>query len=362
MTKHLVRNNFIVFILSLVIGFILYGFNIMLPWMFGPIIASLIVVKVFKLEVRWPSLLSDLGLIMLGVQIGSAFTKPVIEDIKNDWLSIILVSVLLLLLALIVSIGFRKIAKVNSETAILAVIPGALSQMMVMAEENKKADILVVSLTQTSRIIFVVILVPIISYFFKSESNSSMTNESGIAMTDVLQPWHIMILIIGIVVVYYLMKWIHFPTKMLLAPIVVLIIWNLSTGLSFTVDEPIIAVAQLIYMIRVGLQIAHLTDRLKGRLAFAIAYQNVLLILSALVMVAIISFITHDPINDLFLGAAPGGMSQIVLIALDTGADVAMISSYHIFRVFFILFLIAPLINIYLKYRLKVSRGKDNDK
>ena len=32
--------------------------------------------------------------------------------------------------------------------------------------------------------------------------------------------------------------------------------------------------------------------------------------------------------------AAPGGMSQIVLVAMATGADVAMISSYHIFRIF----------------------------
>lgn len=62
---------------------------------------------------------------------------------------------------------FKKIAQVNLETAILSVIPGALSQMLVMAEENKKANILVVSLTQTSRVIFVVILVPLISYFFR---------------------------------------------------------------------------------------------------------------------------------------------------------------------------------------------------
>lgn len=61
---------------------------------------------------------------------------------------------------------FKKIAQVNLETAILSVIPVALSQMLVMAEENKKANILVVSLTQTSRVIFVVILVPLISYFF----------------------------------------------------------------------------------------------------------------------------------------------------------------------------------------------------
>ncbi len=33
-------------------------------------------------------------------------------------------------------------------------------------------------------------------------------------------------------------------------------------------------------------------------------------------------------INELFLGAAPGGVNQIVLVALATGADVAMITSY----------------------------------
>ena len=38
--------------------------------------------------------------------------------------------------------------------------------MLVMAEQDKRANLLVVSLTQTSRIIFVVVLVPFISYFF----------------------------------------------------------------------------------------------------------------------------------------------------------------------------------------------------
>ncbi|MFO3702664.1 AbrB family transcriptional regulator [Staphylococcus felis] len=352
MSKLYLKNNLIVLLLSIILGFILYYMNIMLPWMFGPIIASLIVVKILKLEVEWPSWLSQLGLVLLGVQIGSAFTKSVMNDIKNDFFSIVIVSVLLVILALIVSIGFQKIAKVNVETAILSVIPGALSQMLVMAEENKKADILVVSLTQTSRIIFVVILVPLISFFFQNETTTNSAVKTAHHMTQVLQVSHIMILIIGIIIVYYVMKWIHFPTKMLLAPIVVLIIWNISTGLTFTLDQPIIAAAQVIYMIRVGLQIAHLTSRLKGRIALAIAFQNVLLIICSLIMVILLSFINHESINELFLGAAPGGMSQIVLVALETGADVALISSYHIFRVFFILFLIAPMIHIFLKRRV----------
>ena len=87
-------------------------------------------------------------------------------DIKDNWLSIIVVSISILLIALVMAFIFKKIARINTETAILSVIPGALTQMLVMAEQDKRANLLVVSLTQTSRIIFVVVLVPFISYFF----------------------------------------------------------------------------------------------------------------------------------------------------------------------------------------------------
>src|SRR5699024_10778880 len=95
--------------------------------------------------------------------------------IKDDWFTIVMITVMLLILALSIAYFFKKIANVNTETAILSVIPGALSQMLIMAEENKKANIMVVSLTQTSRIIFVVILVPFITYLFK-DSNTITTS------------------------------------------------------------------------------------------------------------------------------------------------------------------------------------------
>ncbi|REB90538.1 AbrB family transcriptional regulator, partial [Staphylococcus pseudintermedius] len=63
---------------------------------------------------------------------------------------------------------------------------------------------------------------------------------------------------------------------------------------------------------------------------------------------------------ELFLGASPGVISQIVLVALDIGADVAMISSYHIFRIFFILFVLAPLGSVYLKFLQRNNKDDCN--
>ncbi len=68
----------------------------------------------------------------------------------------------------------------------------------------------------------------------------------------------------------------------------------------------------------------------KGRLAIAITNENIMLIIGALIMVYVIHFFDNNPINELFLGAAPGGVNQIVLVALATGANVAMITSYHL--------------------------------
>ena len=103
--------------------------------------------------------------------------------------------------------------------------------MLIMAEE--KANILVVSLTQTSRVIFVVILVPLISYFFSSDGGNETTSIKSPPLTEVLNLSQIIILMCCIAIIYSLMAKINFPTKQLLAPIVVLVIWNLTTHHTF---------------------------------------------------------------------------------------------------------------------------------
>lgn len=85
--------------------------HVILPFMFGPILAALLCVKVFKLKIRWPFWLSQIGLILLGVQIGSTFTQQVIKDISKNWLTIVFVTILLILLALIIAFFFKKLHK-----------------------------------------------------------------------------------------------------------------------------------------------------------------------------------------------------------------------------------------------------------
>ncbi|WP_323704632.1 AbrB family transcriptional regulator [Mammaliicoccus sp. Dog046] len=344
-------------LLAIILGLILQSIHMILPWLFGPIFASVIMIKLLKRKIIWPTWLGNAGLIILGIQMGSTFTPHVLNDIKEEWLQIVLMSVLIIGIALLVSIVFKKIANVTFETALLSAIPGALSQMIVMAEENKKADILIVTLTQTSRIMFVVIIVPIISSIFGDHDSQSSHITTAPSVFDVLNIPGFLILIIGITVLYLLFYKIKFPVPQLLAPIFILLTWNLYTGQVFTLDYPLIIVAQILFGVRIGVQISNLINELNKKIIVAIAFQNVALIMGAFILVFIFNLFIDYNINDLFLSAAPGGMAQIIVVALETGGDVAMISSYHIFRIFFILLIIAPLIKIFLTNKSKKYRN-----
>ncbi len=76
-----------------------------------------------------------------------------------------------------------------------------------------------------------------------------------------------------------------------------------------------------------------------------------MLIIGALIMVYIIHFFDNNPINELFLGAAPGRVNQIVLVALRTWCRCCYDYELSYFPNLFILFIIAPGINYFLKYR-----------
>ena len=65
--------------------------------------------------------------------------------------------------------------------------------------------------------------------------------------TQALEIWQIALLLLLVAIVYILMAKINFPTKQLLAPILVLIVWNMTTNLTFTLDHWLLASASCVY-------------------------------------------------------------------------------------------------------------------
>lgn len=331
------------------ISFGLSTLGMILPWLFGSMIATILYIRLVKRELFFPRWLGDLGVIIMAIEIGSTLTLDALLDMRADLFNIFLMTILVLLLSLALSRLFIYLTGSTPETAILASVPGALSQMLIMAEEEKRADILLVTLTQMSRIILIVLIVPFVSGFFKPASDANALPIEVDYISTIFTPLMLLIPIAALVLIYLLNK-IKFPASLMLGPIIVLIIWNLSTGIEFSLDLLFINIAQILFGIRIGLQIASLMTQLNKRLIFSILLQNLILIFGTMFIVFMFQLFTTHQFNDLFLSAAPGGLGQIIVIAIETGGNIAMISSYHIFRIFFIIIVVVPIVGYYLKY------------
>ena len=331
------------------ISFGLSALGMILPWLFGSMIATILYIRLVKRELFFPRWLGDLGVIIMAIEIGSTLTLDALLDMRADLFNIFLMTILVLLLSLALSRLFIYLTGSTPETAILSSVPGALSQMLIMAEEEKRADILLVTLTQMSRIILIVLIVPFVSGFFQPASDANALPIEVDYISTIFTPQMLLIPIAALVLIYLLNK-IKFPASLMLGPIIVLIIWNLSTGIEFSLDLLFINIAQILFGIRIGLQIASLMTQLNKRLIFSILLQNLILIFGTMFIVFMFQLFTTHQFNDLFLSAAPGGLGQIIVIAIETGGNIAMISSYHIFRIFFIIIVVVPIVGYYLKY------------
>lgn len=342
-------------ILSSIISIGLDFLGMIMPWMFGSLIATILYIRLVKNEFFFPPWFGNLGVAIVAIEIGSTLTLDALIDMKADLLNIFLMTIFVLLLSLALSRLFIYLTKSSPETAILSSVPGALSQMLIMAEEEKRADILVVTLTQMSRIVLIILIVPFVAGLFSSQGGVSEQVAEVADLSSVFEPRMLVIPLFAFILIFLLNK-IHFPASLMLGPIIVMIVWNLTTGIEFSLDMALINVAQILFGVRIGLQIASLMPRLTKRMIFAILIQNLSLIFGTMLIVFVFQLFTSHAFNDLFLSAAPGGLGQIIVIAIETGGNIAMISSYHIFRIFFIIIVVVPIVGYYLKYLDKRRR------
>ncbi|MCG1009189.1 AbrB family transcriptional regulator [Salinicoccus sp. ID82-1] len=344
-------NLFLLFLSAIILSALLQWAGMVMPWLFGAMIATVVFYRMVTTHFHYPKWFGNLGLIIIGVEIGSTFTLETLADMAEDYITIIMLSLLIIGLSLLLAGFFMRMTGCTLETAVLASIPGALSQMIVMAEEEKRADLLLVTLTQMSRIVLVVIFVPLIASF-TAGSNLTGTNEVASSLTSVATV-DMLWMLLGIPAVIYIMTLMKFPVPYMIGPMLVVLTWNVVTDYTFSVDVSFMYAAQLFFGIRIGLQISTLVNQLNKRLILSMLIQNMLLIIGTLGLVMVFLLISEHDFTDLFLSAAPGGIGQIIIVAVEMGANIAMISSYHIFRIFFILLIVAPLINMLLRKNRK---------
>ncbi|WP_422123036.1 AbrB family transcriptional regulator [Planococcus sp. X10-3] len=328
-------------------GFLFNQIGMFLPWLLGPMIALVLLRQFTEIEFYWPKIFRLIGLVLLGVMIGASFTREAVLLMWVDLPYMLFMTVTVIIAALLFGLLFSKMANESLQTSLLGSMPGGLSQMVLISEEVHNANVTVVSVMQTFRIFLVVTIVPLLTTLLVGREASQIATTPNFAFS----PQAFLSAIILGILAYLLMKRFSVPAKELLAPVLVMAIVQSVTG-STLIEMPgiLIILAQLLVGAHLGLQMEKLRENMSMRLAFAILVNNVLLIAFTVFIAFILSeWLPEYLFLDFFLSAAPGGMAEMGITALAAGADVALITSFHLFRLFFILLLAAPLVAYVLK-------------
>jgi len=330
--KHLVREGLKLVLLLLVAGLAGWVFERMgspLPWMIGPLVvtAALFMWSRFKLNV--PNSMRPFGQVIVACQVGLAFSPEAFRLLLE--LAPVIVGTALMTAIVIfgIAVVLSKTSQMTLSQAFLASVPTSPIEAAAMAV-RAGVDPMPVIFSQTLRLSAVVLILPFTMYALEGwpEINRNYVTIEAFDLFNVL-----LVATLGIAAML-VFRLLRVPNPNFLGPL------TLMAGLSVMAVAPspfpafILALAQIILGTWLGSTFKRSLLTSAGRLTAACAFSILLVLVlcsAGAIGIAVLSGIDwHTTV----LGAAPGGVVEMVLTAKFLGQNVALITAFHLTRIF----------------------------
>lgn len=320
-------------------GFCFYLLHVPLAWMLGPLATIVLWTQVGKRKIYWSVRLRNSALIFLGYVIGSAFTADAARQMLAQLPVMLAVTASLLAVSMFFGYVTHRQAGVSMATGLMGSVPGGFSQMVLLSEEIESADLSVVSFMHTVRLLSVVFIVPYLATHAAGLTAApSITASASNEVFTAIPAAAIPLLTVGLITAFIAQK-IHLPTPFLLGPILSAAFLSTNGVHCPALPAWLIIIAQImvgIYM-GTGIQLASL-NRWRILLASTMLGVVVVLAISLGVGYLLSAYYGYSNVTS-FLSMAPGGVAEMSVTGIALHADLSVIASYQLFRLFFIMLL-----------------------
>ncbi len=311
--------------------------HIPLPWMLGSLITSAICLiftqnNLLK-DYSFPLKIRTGFIALIGVMIGTQVTPSLLTQLTVLPYTFVGLVTFVVIAHLGNYLIFRKIGGHSPATAFYSGTPGGLMESILMGEAAG-ANITVLTVQQFLRIVLVIGLVPTaLSLWLGAPVGSAAGVSAGVAMGQPFSPLSLVLIALVAAAGLLLANRIKLPASHLIGPLV------LSGGLTLTglvdlhLPNWLIAAAQVVVGTSLGLRFKGVSLRLLRR-SVGLAFLSVsfMLILGA-ILSAILAQLTGIPVLHLIISFAPGGVTEMSLIALSLAANPALVSLHHVLRI-----------------------------
>ncbi|TAG22378.1 MAG: AbrB family transcriptional regulator [Rhodobacterales bacterium] len=325
-------------------GGIFYVLGLPLPWMLGALFATM-AASVANAPILGPSRLRPAVVAVIGVLLGSSFTPAIIAEASAWTGTVAILLVYVIAVALVVVPFYRFAGKFDWVTAYFAGMPGGLSEMIEIGEASgaKPAPII---LAHSLRIVITIALIAFWFRIVEGHDVGASTVRAEMPLTGIDG-----LLLLGSAVIGSVIgQKLKFPAPTFLGPLLVSAILHLAGTTESAPPGLLVNIAQVLLGTVLGCRFLGISPSTLIPAAVLALGATTLSLGLALLAGLSMGHLAGISLDQALLALAPGGLTEMGLIALAIHADVAFVALHHVMRILFVIVL-AP-----LTFRLLLSR------
>ena len=152
-------NRLLLFVMAACLGTLFLKMELPIPYLLGGIFAA-VACKIAGSPVTWPKNWRELGLLVAGYGIGRNFTADTWEKMTHQTFGVLEATLIAVAVAVLIAWWTARHTSANLISCVMGIMPGGLTQMMLMSEDDPRADANVVVVMQTLRLVGVIVAVP----------------------------------------------------------------------------------------------------------------------------------------------------------------------------------------------------------
>ncbi|MFV0480993.1 MAG: AbrB family transcriptional regulator [Campylobacteraceae bacterium] len=329
---------FLKMLLLLLIGllgvFVFKLLHLPLPWLLGPIVISAIVTRYPKLPIARPAILSIPARLVLGLAIGSTFTPAIFPYISSYLYSLIFIFPFVILIAIFGTWYYIRVAKMDVMTAFFSTMPGGLLEMVTFGEA-KGANVRAITLTQSARLLMLVVILPfIIEIFFHIPLNKSIHIAPAFSEVSYLE---MLIMAVVATIGWKVAERFKMAGSVLIGSMIAGAVAYSFGVLTHKPPEEFLFFAQLVLGIMVGSSFKGVSKyELFITLRAAFGFFLILTVI-CLIFVGIVYYFTDFDLVSIMLAFSPGGQTEMMIIAMVIASNIPYIALHHVTRIFLIM-------------------------
>jgi len=305
-----------------------------LPMLLGPLLVVAGVAlgrwQPFKHAVQFPMKLRQLFIPIIGVSIGASFTPNILREAADWWPSLLAIMAFIPVAHVLSFRSVRATGLVDPVTAFFGTAPGGLIETVQMGEEMG-GDAAMLTMLQFLRLIVTIVAVPV---FFTVMTGHAVGSAGGATLARAPMraedlPWLVAAGVIGGTI-----GWRYrIPGGMVTGPILVSALVHLSGLAQGSPPNWLVNTTQVVIGTSLGVRFAGMELR-RFWLAIRLAALSTALsiALAALCAFALARFVDEPPAA-VFLAFAPGGLTEMSLIALSLQMSVVYVTAHHAMRI-----------------------------